>query len=62
MVRTNVEHCRIFPFAFGPSPNSHFLQILSKVAGGYYEVFDRSRKSKWEVKIFKLITKLNQNK
>jgi len=49
LVRENVEHSRVFTFAVGSSPNSHFLQVLSKTGGGYYEVFDRTRKSKWEV-------------
>jgi len=49
LVKENAEHSRIFSHAVGSSPNTHFLQLISRSSGGYYEIFDKSRKSKWEV-------------
>lgn len=51
LVRENAAHARLFAHAVGPAPNTYFLQLLSRSSGGYYEIFEKSRKSKWEVRV-----------
>jgi hypothetical protein len=60
LVKENAEHSRIFSHAVGSSPNTHFLQLVSRSSGGYYEVFDKTRKSKWEGKVKRQIARAQQ--
>ena len=48
-------HTRVFTLGVGPNPAKHFLRSLANLSGGSFELFDASRKSKWERKITTLV-------
>ena len=54
------RHTRIFTFGVGDNCAHHFLRSLARLGGGVCELFDSSRKSKWQAKVVKQMERTAQ--